>query len=234
MTDQTRFWDRLGDPTSPVAVDFTPESSSLLIAFGGIAGGLDMPPFEFFNLTSCIDTKKIFVRDLEQVWYHHGLSGIATNIDGVATWLGRTIREQSPGRVVVCGNSMGGYAALLFGALLDVDEVMAFAPQTFVSTSQRIAHLDPRWRGQMRKLHRSITAQREYFDLKQSLARIDARRTKLHIHFCAGNRLDRLHAKRLDHDSRVELHAYPSDHHAVVKHLRASGELADMLEKALH
>jgi hypothetical protein len=36
---------------APLALDLSIDSSSVLVAFGGIYGAMGMPPFEFFNLT---------------------------------------------------------------------------------------------------------------------------------------------------------------------------------------
>ena len=43
------------------------------------------------------------------------------------------------------GSSAGGYAALLFGRLLEADEVHAFGPQTFISPSLRLRYSDNWW-----------------------------------------------------------------------------------------
>jgi acetyl esterase/lipase len=43
-------------------------------------------------------------------------------------------------RTVTVGSSAGGYAALLFGHLLEVDEVLAFASQTFLDPALRDRH----------------------------------------------------------------------------------------------
>ncbi len=61
-------------PDFPPAVkDFSSKQPHLLIAVGGGFGGLAIPPFEFFNLAKELPIKKLFIRDLDTLWYHRGL-----------------------------------------------------------------------------------------------------------------------------------------------------------------
>ena len=46
-----------------VVLDLATEGSTLLVLFGGIAGGVSMPVFEFFRLTAAFPAKKAFLRD---------------------------------------------------------------------------------------------------------------------------------------------------------------------------
>lgn len=48
-------------------------NKNLLVSFGGIAQGLGMPVFEFFNSISDIPCDKIFLRDFHQAWYQKGV-----------------------------------------------------------------------------------------------------------------------------------------------------------------
>ena len=206
------------------------------MAFGGLKRGFGLiPPFEFFRITREVDTKKLYVRDMNQAWYHRGLPGIADNIDGVAVYLKNMIREQQPRKVVAVGNSAGGYAALLFGYLLSANIVLAFSPQTFISKQERALHGDDRWEEyQILNAHQSPTRQEKYFNLKRTLG---ARRTgtKYRIYYQQENRLDRIHAKRMRVVPNVFLHPRPEggdDHHLVV-HLKRNGALKKMLMREL-
>lgn len=87
------FREQLEDPRSPVALDLEPDSRTLLVAFGGIRGGLGLPPFEFFRLTGELPVKKVYVRDLRQRWYHRGLPGIASDLAGMRAFLRVVVEE---------------------------------------------------------------------------------------------------------------------------------------------
>lgn len=224
------FLRSLDDPSRPVAEQFDVDSDRLMIAFGGLQGFTAIPPFEFLNLTRDIPCKKIFVRDFEQVWYLKGLPGIAPNPEGVAEYLRGVIRSQSVRRVVTVGNSMGGYAALLFGALLDADVVLSFAPQTYLSLWKSALTLDIRWRRALVKANR-VNQNPAYLELHNVL-KSTPRKGTYHLYYSADDWHDVLHAVNL-RGTGVDLIRCPGGGHALVKHLRESGELKRALVSAL-
>ena len=123
-----------------VLYDLEPESKRLIVVFGGLAGRLGMPPFEFFRmLSSGGKVKTVFVRDHAQAWYHRGVPEVGKSIDPVAAHI-IGLRAQAE-EVVTIGMAAGGYAALLFGALAEC-EAHAFVPQTFLASDLREEHDD--------------------------------------------------------------------------------------------
>lgn len=103
----------------------------LIVTFGGIAKKLDgILPFEFLNFLSKNMPKydMQFYIDLHGQWYNKGLLGITTTIDETVEYLRTEIKDYK--KVYFIGNSCGGYAAILFGSLLNITAVIAFAPQT--------------------------------------------------------------------------------------------------------
>lgn len=216
----------------PLYFDFESDSDVMLIAFGGLKGGVGrILPFEFFNLTRDIETKKVYVRDPRQMWYHRGLPGVAGSIDGVVRHLKPIIRDQSPERVVVVGNSAGGYAALLFGCLLDVDTVIAFAPQTFLNENLMAEHGDRRWEHMLGTLYK--VGDSKHYDLKRVLFRHKHRGTQYWIHYPERNRLDQIHARRMRTIPAVSLHPHGRSTHQLVSRLRDSGTLRKILLEAI-
>jgi hypothetical protein len=105
----------------------------LFVVFGGLnKKALGIPPFEFLNsLTSWFPRidKKFYI-DIHQCWYQKGIHGFSTNVEETVVYLKKVIKPYK--RVVFIGTSAGGYAAILFGSLLNVDKVVAFVPQTIV------------------------------------------------------------------------------------------------------
>lgn len=217
---------------NPVYMNFESDSDVMLVAFGGLKGGVGrILPFEFFNITKEIGTKKLYVRDPRQMWYHLGLPGVANSIDGIKDHLKPIIKGQNPRRVVVVGNSAGGYAALLFGCLLDVDTVIAFSPQTFLNKDLMGTHQDNRWTARLMALYR--VGEEKYYNLKRVLFRHRHRKTRYKIHFPEQNRLDYIHAWRMRDVPTVSLRPYESDTHHLVTDLRDSGKLKEILLKDL-
>ncbi|RKY21250.1 MAG: hypothetical protein DRQ55_04915 [Planctomycetota bacterium] len=217
-----------------LAEDFAPDSPVLLVTFGGLKGApMGLPPFEFKGLSAGLEVKRLFVRDPAQAWYQRGLPGVAADVDGVAQHLTRRIAASGAERVVMVGNSMGGYAALLFGARLDVHAVLAFAPQTFLGRVRRWLHRDGRWTRQLRGAWSSPSLQRGNLDLRRAIPRAGPRRCRIQIHYGRDEQLDALHAERLARLPRVAVHGHATGGHALVRSLRDSGQLAQILGDVL-
>lgn len=210
--------------TSAVEFDLSADSSTLFIFFGGMAAGIAMPPFEFYNFSKILGESKIFVRDFDQCWYHAGLPGCSRDIYSTVNYLRGEIRKIGPRRIVFVGNSMGGYAAMLFAALLGEGEVVAFAPQTFISPLLRMRYRDGRWRRQIFKVWWRGLFARKVWDLRPLLSRRGAG-LKISVFVSAQDRLDYAHALRIKGVPGVTVHEVDGGGHDVVKLLRDNGSL---------
>lgn len=109
------------------------KSKTLMVSFGGCAlsfGGI--PRFEFMNTLDIHfpDFDRYFLIDKDGKWYHNGIEGISKNIDETLQYLRRI--SENYDSVFFMGTSAGGYAAILFGSLLNVKTVLVFIPQTLV------------------------------------------------------------------------------------------------------
>lgn len=208
-------------------------SSVLLVSFGGIRAGTGLPGFEFRRMLSAHPCDQVFVRDLEQAWYQRGSRPEARSVPELAGWLRRFIEDGGYTRVVFVGNSMGGYAAILFGAMLDVDHALAIAPQTFVQWRRRILYRDPRWRRQVLRLHLATRSHRRYRDLVATLRHHRPQRLSVEVHYAPNDLLDRVHATYLAERWPIDLREHPNGGHQVVKHLRDTGELDAILGRVL-
>ena len=105
----------------------------MIVSFGGLnskVGGVH--PFEFLNFISSTykDVDAVFYRDQKQAWYHDGIHGLSDNITTTADHLSRLVKNYD--KVIFLGVSAGGYAAILFGSLCNVDHVLSFTPQTLL------------------------------------------------------------------------------------------------------
>jgi hypothetical protein len=215
-----------------VVFDLAPESSALLVLFGGIAGGVSMPVFEFFRLTSGFPAKKVFLRDPRRGWYQLGIPGVGDSSADVRTFLFATIARARAERVVMAGASAGGFAALLFGSWCGADEVIAFSPQTFVDAENRRSAGDSRWPEQIDALHQSADARTATFDLLDVLPAAPGK-TRYQVHVSTDDSLDLLHAQRLAGCGGVEIVEHELGGHLLVKTLRDRGLLQPMLLQAL-
>lgn len=106
-------------------------SETLIISFAGhdrIFGGI--PRFEFVNFmeTHFKNVSRHFYIDKHVNSYHQGIHEITNNIDETVNYLKNEITNYK--NVICLGISSGGYAAILFGSLLNINYVLAFMPQT--------------------------------------------------------------------------------------------------------
>jgi esterase/lipase len=113
-------------------------SQTLIVSFAGhglMYGGV--PRIEFSNFLkrhfSHIDAQ--FYVDYNCKSYHQGIQGVSNNIDETVDYLKDKFKHYE--RVICIGASAGGYAAILFGSLLNVDTVIAFIPQTRLKSKER-------------------------------------------------------------------------------------------------
>jgi hypothetical protein len=216
------------DDTSSALEDLVPGSDRLYFIFGGIAAGMGMPPFEFYNSSRILEHNKIFFRDFSQSWYQNGLPNIGGDVFEVSEYIAAKIKSLKPRHVCFVGNSMGGYAAILFALLAGTGTSIAFAPQTFISPAQKLWHRDVRWPRQTLKAYRTSCMLNHIWDLKPLLTK-SSNSTTINIHVSTQDRLDLAHARRLKGQNGVVIHEYDVGGHALVKHLRDQGGLTSIL-----
>lgn len=232
MIKSAEFESNIQNRATPIAINFNGSRQVLLMVFGGLFGQFGIPMFEFHNLTSGLENvNTIYLRDVNKLWYHRGLPNIGGNVESIASFLGQYTTHECTRRTVIFGNSGGGYAAILFGHMLQVDEVHAFSPKTFIDPIRRVISGDTRpWR-QMRALW--VFGQKRYFDLKPILLASPKGKTHFHIYYSTDDKIDRLHATRLESISGVHLHPYAYGQHDLVRLLKKSGELSQIIEQSI-
>jgi pimeloyl-ACP methyl ester carboxylesterase len=218
-----------------VHFDSTAESSTLLIAFGGLRGRVDVPPFEFLSITGDFPVKRMYVRDLYQAWYHRGIPRQAKTLAGTADRLKELIDSHDVERLVTIGNSSGGYAALAFGALLGADTALAFAPQTTLDPDEMAAMGDRRWEEHLRGLREGGKLDAQWMDLREALPHALRDGTSMHVYFNDRLEVDRLHAERLRDVAGVRLFRFGhASGHYLVNTLRDNGSLERTLRRAVN
>ncbi len=204
-----------------------------------------LPAFAFFaslkRLEGSIDVphNRLLIRDTVNAWYHRGIPGLGAHVDEVAATLRGLIGSIRPSRVITVGQGMGGYGAIMFGMLLNADQIVAFVTLSHLKASEAACHGDRRFLAVMEELEadppRSV-----YDDLLQLGAAVDFR-GELHLVFgthpgrddgISGN-LDAMHALRLSRLHNVHLHPYPDSNRAVVQWLTEHRQLDDLFVRLL-
>jgi pimeloyl-ACP methyl ester carboxylesterase len=228
-----RFPKSLPDDDVPLSLDMSTDSRTLLVAFGGMRGRIGMPPFEFLNLTGAIPVKRLFVRDLRQAWYHRGMPGHGDSLLDVAQALKEVLTSHDVQRLVVAGNSSGGYAALVFGTLLGADTVLCFAPQTILDLDVLASMDDHRWDEQLQELTAAGELDPRWVDLRQALPGARQANTRYQVYFDETLEVDRLHAERLKQVANLRLYRFGRGGHYLIRRLRDAGALERVLRSAL-
>jgi len=219
---------RVHTSTADVLIDRVVPGEILVIAFGFVSWET-RPNFDFFGRLKKLEQNsgrhinKVLVRDSGNSWYHRHIDGLGAHPDETAESLRALIAAIAPSKVITIGQSMGAYAAVMYGLLLRVDSVIAFGPLSFLDPAQALLYHERRWLAVMRDLAQNPPPS-GYYDLT-ALPRGD---TALHLIF--GTRpdqanatesvnLDAMHAHRLAALGNCTLYPYPYSGHPVVQHL---------------
>jgi predicted esterase YcpF (UPF0227 family) len=121
-------------------------NKNLIVCFGGLALQMGkIPPFEFLRYLSSIYTNNCdlyFFIDRKQCWYHKGIYNVTNNIDETVIYLNNLIKNYE--KIIFMGTSAGGYAAILFGSLCNVTNVISFIPQTILNDSFHSKYINMR------------------------------------------------------------------------------------------
>jgi len=122
------------------------ESDKLVVSFGGIFQGMSgIPPFEFQNIINSNFNylNSLFYIDKKQSYYQEGVGEISNDIESFITYLKNKIQPYK--HVTFIGVSSGGYAASLFGSILEVNQVITFVQQSIIDTTISEKYIDKKY-----------------------------------------------------------------------------------------
>ena len=233
-----------------VLVDRIVPGAPLVIAFGFVSW-TTRPAFDFYGRLRKLEQasgqhlNKILVRDSGNAWYHRRIAGLGNHVDETAQALRELVRRIAPSQTTTLGQSMGAYAAVMYGLLLDAQQIVAFGPLSFLDVEQARLYHELRWLPVMESLAQDPPLS-GYYDLAALCRARATETTQMHLVF--GTRpdvanagasasesvnLDAMHAQRLAAFGRCTLHPFPHSGHAVVQHLidtrRINGLLASCI-----
>jgi len=163
-----------------------------------------------------------YFRSKKNDWYFSGIDGC----DSLSASLEEVERlAQRYERTMFLGNSMGGYAAILFGLPAVANAVLAFSPQTRFDLAFCADIRESRWR--------------EAYDAMRSNYDVDAMALRnrwpglfsgdVEIHFGAKCAADERYAAQLDGLSGATPVGHEGCSHDLVHDLRASGKLEQII-----
>jgi len=189
------------------------DSDTVIIAFGGHANALmffDTPRFEFVNfLNKNFDNvNRFFFADLHSNTYHNGIEGISTSVDETVVYIQNEIKNFK--NVICLGCSGGGYAAILFGSLLNANSVVALIPQTI------------RYNRNIDEKYRDISKYINYTTNYYLYGDLSITNVKDYHHI--------YHCERIGHHPNVFIERKKPFH---LKQIRDNGELYERIQKLL-
>ena len=174
-----------------IIVERGADPSRLIIAFTGVRGDLSLKPFDFWDLTGTLGYSRILLRDPSAFWFQYGTGGVAHNFPELVEVLRGHIAELAPERLTILGNSMGGFAGILAGHLLEADDVHTFGPFVTLNPIRAARERDGLWRLRRADLIKLFVQQfrhRHLFDLPRLLKKHNGH-TSFYVHFCHGSDL---------------------------------------------
>lgn len=201
-------------------ISYSPgDTDTAVIAFAGVGlalGGIQIEEFSA-SLTRGGQSGRplaVFVIDKRRCWYNEGLA--APIVERVTAFLER-LRAR---RVIVLGNSMGGFGAVALGPRFPgCVRVIAFSPQSSVQPA--LVPFETRWP--------DWAAAITQWDLPDAAALVD--NVESHLFFGRGDSLDMQHAARFAASALPGRHIYrvAGTDHDLVRDLKRRGALSPLL-----
>lgn len=212
----------------PVAIEKRDESYPWLVSVGGLNQRMGMPVHEFVGVTKSLDVphNRLFVRDSTRLWYQKGLEGITDNFWDTGQFLGRLLDALGAGQRSAIGSSAGGFACLGWTNSARFDRVLTFSPQSAIGPTAKVK--DQRW---LKFIWKSWLLSDRCLDVAPASFHSNAR--SIRVVYPRLLAADRFQAERIQEHGALTLDGRDSADHSVVREIKKSGELIDMLSQLL-
>jgi tetratricopeptide (TPR) repeat protein len=106
------------------------KNSDKLVVFFSAAHA---PSFNGYRMMQEYAVNKLFIRDPTRSWYGRKIDGFVDGPDELKDEIKKITYKFKSENIIFMGGSMGGYAAILFGVLLEVGSIVAFGPQMILN-----------------------------------------------------------------------------------------------------
>lgn len=232
--DYEKFRLATHNKTLTMLFDFEIETAEILVlSFTGAYGNLGGLFYNKYPLiTENINTHKVFIMDPNHFWYNGGFYPYTKNMDENIAFIKKLILSKKYKKVVSMGTSMGAYLSLVLGCCIEeLDEVLAFSPQTFLDSENREKNGETRWESLVKKFPKNIPS--HYLDLNLLFKEFKNRTTKFKIHYGEKSKLDLAHIKNLPRQENIELVPYDVDDHYITVMLHKQERLNPIILESL-
>ena len=214
------------------------KSSTLLVTFAGMGWKNSIPTFIFHNfLKSYQNIDKLFLRDINCRYYMTGLKSTTNSLEETLTLIREIINKKEYKKIIALGCSAGGFAAILYGHLLNFDKVLAFSPQTVINHKKNLLIGDKynapktcEWLSTRTNQQSATTTilYKKALDLnnmKPFNCNID-----IHYSISANMGTDKLHALYIEDEDKCKIIEHPGNDHMIALTLRNNGKLKEIID----
>ena len=177
---------------------FDQDAKTIVFSFAGQGSG-QIVGFEWVNFFKEKPVKVVNVRDHAKAYYMGNLyyedkDINSYGIDSHVNLFKEIIRESKCENVIMTGSSLGGYAAALFGILVNANYILPYSSQTFIKEHPVYGKNDRPHLAEWARRAASNDDQKRYFDLTD--LNYDNFTGEMHFHWCTSWR-DARYAKHM-------------------------------------
>jgi hypothetical protein len=218
-------------------------SDTLFVSFAGMGWRDSIPTFNFYNFMKKYDNvDKLFLRDTgppgARMWccryyllgFRHNHKGFESSIELIK----QLTTKKKYKKIVAFGCSAGGYAAILYGQLLNFTDIIAFNPQT------TLTEIREEWGDKyncpanakfLRGLRKDSPIYQKALDLSNYLP--FSNNVTIHYSSKSNGGCDKKHAKHIESEN-CKLIEHDSANHLLALDLKHSGDLRFIIENAIY
>ena len=150
-----------------------------------------------------------------------GLPNCAPSITKLQTLISDFILKKEYDKIITIGASSGGFAALLYGNLINAHKIIAFNPQTVLSSDKDTVIQDTLYSVDRAQFLRNQNIHDRFYQRCLNLKNFIPFTADVEIHYSLNsyNNIDKLYAEYIEH-SRCKLIGYNSSTHLLALELR--------------
>lgn len=207
--------EKIGENTVLVPGD----SGKLVVVFGSYAS-MFTKTYEGYDFFSQRGDNALFFRDASPLAYHDGFTGLTSSVEENVEFLKVMKRRLGAERVTFVGISSGGYAAILLGALMGIDDVIAINPVTYwdkdIAAEKGVG---PRFANTFQNFYDfygQMGQDPRYLDLTKVLADHPTGIKLIGLHYGVEDEIDVTNAQHLADAAQVEMVPHSCPMHALL------------------
>lgn len=203
------------------------DSECLIVALTSYnADNSKVDTFDFASLTRSSDLAAVLLKDLDNAWYTKGIEGVGVTHEEVVAYLA-SLRSRYK-RMLFIGDSMGAFGAMLLGARVEADKIVAISPQTTVCTRTCNILADGRF---MRFFEKLSDVQDAIKDVRTILANWPAKSVDVYV--SRADPLDIENAKNIESIPNVNVQYVDRFDHWMAEELKRYGALRGIIRNFL-